>query len=105
MRTRKKVAATVENARTLLAIEREHGSFAAYLQSFGSYAERSAALRRRFRFLGELSVYYLLFLTGGDVPPFEEWERTVPGDHPRMREMIALARSEDAARTPLEDAP
>jgi 3-methyladenine DNA glycosylase Tag len=104
VRTRKKIAATVENARTLLALEREHGSFTAYLHGFGSYEERSADLRRRFRFLGELSVYYLLFLTGEDVPPFEEWERRVPGDHPRMREMVALARNEDASIIPKEDA-
>lgn len=97
VRTRKKIAATVENARTLLALERDHGSFASYLRGFGTYAERSADLRRRFHFLGELSVYYLLFLAGEDVPPFEEWERTIPGDHPRMREMVALARSEDNA--------
>jgi DNA-3-methyladenine glycosylase I len=94
VRTRKKIAATVENARMLLSLEREHGSFRAYLRTFESYAERSADLKRRFRFLGELSVYYLLFLTGEEVPPFEEWERTVPGDHPRMREMVALARSD-----------
>jgi hypothetical protein len=36
------------------------------------------------------------------VPPFEEWEQTLPGDHPRMREMVALARGEIAedARLP-----
>jgi 3-methyladenine DNA glycosylase Tag len=98
VRTRRKIAATVENARTLRLLEREYGSFAAYLRGFGTYAERSADLKRRFHFLGELSVYYLLFLVGEDVPPFEEWERTIPGDHPRMREMIALARSEDEHR-------
>jgi 3-methyladenine DNA glycosylase Tag len=80
----------------LLALERDYGSFTAYLRSFHSYGECSADLKRRFRFLGEVSVYYLLFLVGERVPPFEEWERTVPGDHPRMREMVALARSEDA---------
>jgi hypothetical protein len=42
--------------------------------------------------VGELSAYYFLFRVGERVPPFEEWEQTVPGDHPRMREMIALAR-------------
>jgi hypothetical protein len=27
------------------------------------------------------------------VPRFEDWELTVKGDHPRMREMIAHARA------------
>ena len=45
------------------------------------------------QFVGELSAYYIVFRLGGDVPRFEEWERTIPGDHPRMREMVAHARA------------
>jgi 3-methyladenine DNA glycosylase Tag len=93
MRTYKKLAATVENARTLLALDREHGGFKRYLRSFAGYPELAADLRRRFTFLGELSVYYFLFRVGEPVPRFEDWEKTIPGDHPRMREMIAHARA------------
>jgi 3-methyladenine DNA glycosylase Tag len=93
VRTRKKIVATIENARALLAIEREHGQMRDYLRSFDGYAALSADLRRRFTFLGELSAYYFLFRVGEPVPRFEEWEKTVPGDHPRMREMVELARS------------
>jgi DNA-3-methyladenine glycosylase I len=93
VRTRKKIVATIENARTMLSLAAAHGSFRAYLQSFGSYAELAADLKKRFKFLGELSAYYFLFRVGERVPHFEDWEKTVPGDHPRMREMIALARS------------
>jgi 3-methyladenine DNA glycosylase Tag len=92
VRTRKKIEATIENAKTILALERSHGGFRAYLRSFSSYEELVADLRSRFKFLGALSAYYLLFRTSEPVPRFEEWEKTVPGDHPRMREMIALAR-------------
>jgi 3-methyladenine DNA glycosylase Tag len=92
VRTGKKIYATIENARTMLALDKEHVGFANYLRSFGSYAATAADLRKRFKFLGELSAYYLLFRVGEPVPPFEQWEQTVPGDHPRMREMIALAR-------------
>jgi DNA-3-methyladenine glycosylase I len=94
VRTRKKVDATVENARTMLALDREHAGFANYLHSFGSYDALSADLKSRFKFLGEVSAYYFLFRVKEPVPPFEEWEKTVPGDHPRMREMVALARGE-----------
>lgn len=93
IRTRKKIVATVENAKTLLALDRQHGGFRKYLRSFASYAELAADLRARFHFLGDLSAYYFLFRVGETVPRFEEWERTVPGDHPRMREMVALARA------------
>lgn len=92
VRTRKKIVATIENAKTLVALDREYGGVRAYLRSFGDYAKLAADLRSRFKFLGELSVYYFLFRTGETVPPFEDWERTIPGDHPRMREMIAHAR-------------
>jgi len=78
----------------MIAIDRASGTFRLYLRSFQSYETLSAELKRRFKFLGELSVYYFLFRVGEPVPPFEQWEKTVPGDHPRMREMVALARSQ-----------
>lgn len=93
VRTYKKIEATVENAKTLLTLEREHGSFRAYLRSLPDYEARAAALQERFKFLGALSAYYVLFRTGEEVPRFENWEKTIPGDHPRMREMIAHARA------------
>jgi 3-methyladenine DNA glycosylase Tag len=92
VRTRKKIVATIENAKTMLELAKAHGDFRTYLRSFPNYDELAADLRKRFKFLGALSAYYLLFRTGEPVPRFEEWEKTVPGDHPRMREMIALAR-------------
>ncbi len=92
LRSRRKIEGTIQNARTLLALDREHGGFRCWLAAFENYDQASAALRNAFRFLGELSVYYLLFRTGHDVPPFEQWELTIEGDHPRMREMVRRAR-------------
>jgi hypothetical protein len=92
LRSRRKIEGTIRNARRLLELEGEHGGLAAWIDSFADYGEASAALRREFAFLGELSVYYLLFRTGHRVPPFEEWETTVEGDHPRMHEMVQRAR-------------
>jgi DNA-3-methyladenine glycosylase I len=93
IRTRKKIVATIENARTMLELERQPGGFRAYLRGFPTYADVASDLRARFRFLGELSAYYFLFRVGESVPRFEDWETTIPGDHPRMREMIAHARA------------
>jgi len=92
VRTYKKIVATVENARTLLELESAPGGFRAYLRSFDSYASLAKDLRKRFKFMGELSAYYFLFRVGEAVPPFEVWETSIPGDHPRMREMVMLAR-------------
>jgi len=94
VRTRKKIVATIENAKTLLELERRPGGVRGYLHSFPDYEALTADMRARFKFLGALSAYYVLFRTGEPVPRFEEWEKTVPGDHPRMREMIALAREQ-----------
>jgi hypothetical protein len=93
VRTRKKIVATIENAKTLLQLERDFGSIATYLRSFADYDALAAGLRARFAYFGPLSVYYFTFLVGESVPRFEEWEKTIAGDHPRMREMIAHARA------------
>jgi len=93
VRTRKKIVATIENAKTMLALERERGSFRGYLRAFSEYDALAADLKTRFKFVGDLSAYYFAFRVGERVPRFEEWERSIPGDHPRMREMIAHART------------
>jgi hypothetical protein len=38
-------------------------------------------------------VWYFLFRVGEPVPRFETWVQTIPGDHPRMREMVERARA------------
>ena len=93
VRTRKKILATIGNAKATLEVEREFGGIAPYFASFDAYDALAGDLRKRFAFLGALSAYYAVFRLGGDVPRFEEWERSIPGDHPRMREMIAHARA------------
>lgn len=91
---RAKIAGTIANARALQALVAEHGSVTAYAQSFAGYDALYADAKRRFAFLGDLSCYYWLFRTGCAVPPFERWMERQKADHPRMREMVELARSE-----------
>ncbi len=93
VRTRKKIVATIENAKAMLRLDREHAGFANYLQSFSTYDELATDLRAQFAYLGPLSIYYFTFLVGERVPRFELWEQTISGDHPRMRETIAHARA------------
>ncbi|MGB8521146.1 MAG: DNA-3-methyladenine glycosylase I [Candidatus Tumulicola sp.] len=94
MRTPRKVRATIANARTLLEVDREFGGIAAYLRGFSSYPELAQDFRRRFAFMGEMNVWYVLFRTGNPVPRFEPWVRGIKGEHPRMREMVELARTD-----------
>lgn len=98
VRSRRKIVGTVENAKTMLALEREYGGFAKYLRSFPDYESLRADIRRRFQYVGDLSVYYFLFRVGEPVPPYEEWAKTVEGTHPRIREMLALGGDETAKR-------
>jgi len=94
LRTPRKVRATIANAGTMLEAEREYGSFRAYLRSFDGYPALAKDIKKRFAFMGDMNVWYFLFRTGEPVPRFEPWVDTIPGDHPRMREMVGLARSE-----------
>ncbi len=98
LRMSRKVRATIANAGTLVATDREHGGFERYLRSFDSYAALAADFKKRFGFMGDMNVWYFLFRTSHPVPRFEAWVRTIPGDHPRMREMVDLARA--AGRSP-----
>jgi 3-methyladenine DNA glycosylase Tag len=95
LRSRKKIEGTIYNAKLILDLDREHKGFRNYLRSKSSYQELSADIRKRFKFVGELSAYYFLFRVNEKVPPFEEWIVNIPGDHPRMKEMIELARKTD----------
>jgi DNA-3-methyladenine glycosylase I len=93
LRMPRKVRASIANAATLVDAAREFGNVAAYLRSFDSYAALAKDLKKRFSFMGDLNVWYFLFRTGEPVPTFEAWVATIPGDHPRMREMVELARA------------
>ncbi|MBX3073145.1 DNA-3-methyladenine glycosylase I [Candidatus Obscuribacterales bacterium] len=88
MHSKKKIVATIKNARSILALDKAHGGFQNYLRSKKTYEELVADIRKRFSFLGEMSVYYFLFRVGEPVPEFEGWIKTIEGDHPRMREMV-----------------
>jgi Methyladenine glycosylase len=92
LRMRRKVLATIANAKALVEADREHHGFRNYLRSFESYEALVKDFKRRFAFMGELNVWYFLFRTGERVPPFETWVETIRGDHPRMREMVERAR-------------
>jgi methyladenine glycosylase len=93
IRSRKKVVATVENAKTLLEIEREHGSIRAWLDGFPSYAAAALEVSKRFRYLSKtFGAYYFLYIAGAEIPDFptfEEWSRRTGEVHPRMRELVA----------------
>ena len=98
LRVPKKVKATVANAGVLLSIERQFGSFHDYVTSFADYATLAKDMKKRFTGIGDMNVWYVLFRSGEAVPRFERWITSIPGEHPRMREMVELARSQGRSR-------
>lgn len=95
----RKIRATIANAAAVIEADRKYGGFANYLRSFAGYAALAADLRKRFKFMGEMNVWYFLFRVHEPVPQFEHWVKTIPGEHPRMKEMVEKAR---AAGTSME---
>jgi 3-methyladenine DNA glycosylase Tag len=88
LHSRRKIEATIKNAATFLALDKEYKGFRNYLRSLGSYEELTVDIKRRFSFVGDISAYYFLFRVGEKVPPFKQWIKTVEGDHPRIKEMV-----------------
>lgn len=88
LHSERKIRATIRNAKTLLELDRKYGRFRKYLRSHKTYRELADDLKRRFSYVGDISIYYFLFRVGEAVPPFSRWIKTVEGDHPRIREMV-----------------
>lgn len=85
IRNRKKIEATVENAETMLALDREHKGFARYLRSHGGFEDTVADLRKQFRFLGDTGCYYFLYVVGEKVPGHDQWAESRGVDPGTMR--------------------
>lgn len=73
IRNRRKIEAIVDNARQMLDLEEQHGSFRNYLRSHGGFEPTVADLRKRFKFLGEMGAFYFLYVVGEEVPSYEDW--------------------------------
>jgi 3-methyladenine DNA glycosylase Tag len=73
IRNRRKIEATVDNAETMLALAKEHGTFKKYLRSFGTYDDLQTDLVKRFKFLGPMGAYWFLYVVKEKVPGWEEW--------------------------------
>lgn len=75
IRNYKKLVAIGGNARQILALDKEHGGFQKYLRLHGSFEDTLKAMRKDFKFVGPMGVYYFLHVVGEKVPPHEEFEK------------------------------
>ena len=74
IRNQRKLAAIVSNARRMLELEDEFGSFQEYLRSQADFDSTLKMMKKDFKFMGPTGVYYILYVVGEDVPPHEEFE-------------------------------
>jgi DNA-3-methyladenine glycosylase I len=74
VRNRRKIVATIQNARVMWELSGEYGSFHAYLRSLddADYAGRRQELSDRFRNLGPTGVFVFLWCVAEDVPAWED---------------------------------
>jgi len=73
VRNEKKIRATIENAKTFLAIQKEHGSFKKFVQSFGKDEDRlQESLMERFQQLGPSSARMFLWASAYPLTPNKE---------------------------------
>ena len=76
IRNRRKLEAIVNNAQKMLELDEEYGSFQKYLRSHGDFDGTLTAIRKDFKFMGPMGIYYFLYVVGEEVPPHEEFEAT-----------------------------
>lgn len=93
----RKIRAIIANAAAIVELDRKHGGFGQYLRSFAAYAALAADFKKEFKFMGDMNVWYFLFRVHEPVPQFERWVKTIPGEHPRMKEMVEKARAAGAS--------
>jgi 3-methyladenine DNA glycosylase Tag len=85
VRNEKKIRATVENARTVLDVQKEFGSMREYIDSFGKKEKLVLEdLQRRFRFMGPSTARTFLWMAGYPLTPTKE-ERMWMKAHPEHR--------------------
>ena len=74
VRNRRKIVATVENARTMLDVIDEHGSFYAYLRTLDhlDYYSRVKVLTRPFAGLGRTSAFVFLHCVNEETPDWQD---------------------------------
>lgn len=74
IRNRRKLEAIVYNAQQILDLDEEYGSFQQYLRSQDDFDSTLKRMKKDFKFMGPTAVYYLLYVTGEEVPPHDEFE-------------------------------
>ena len=80
IRNGRKVEATIHNAAAMVAIEKEYGSFAKYLEAQRPFDSQLADMKKRFKHIGNFGVYYFLYVVGEAVPSHHDFAAKLKGE-------------------------
>ena len=76
IRNRRKIVATVHNARRLIELEEEYGGdIRNYLRAHADFYAALKDIRKQFKYMGDTGTYYWLYVLGEDVPDYGEFCR------------------------------
>jgi len=73
IRNKRKLAAITDNARKMIELDEQYDGFRNYLRSFGDFYLLMEDIRKQFKFMGPVGIYYWMWVVGEDVPPHEEF--------------------------------
>lgn len=76
IRNYRKLNAIVFNAQKMLSLDEEYDGFQNYLRSQDDFDSTLNMIRKDFKFMGPMGIYYFLYVVAEDVPPHEEFEAT-----------------------------
>jgi Methyladenine glycosylase len=79
VRNRKKIEATIHNAQTIIAIDREFNGFKHYLRGQGGFEPLLKDMKKRLKFVGAFGAYYFLYVVGEEVPAHDEFRAKIQG--------------------------
>ncbi len=74
IRNQRKLVAIRDNARRMQELDKEHGGFRNYLRAHGDFDSTLKAIRKDFKYMGPMGVFYFLYVVGEDVPDYHEFQ-------------------------------
>ena len=72
IRHRRKLEAILGNARRMIELDKEHGSFQKYLRSQPDFDSTVKYIKKQFKYMGLTGIYFFLYSVGEKVPPHEK---------------------------------
>jgi DNA-3-methyladenine glycosylase I len=75
IRNYRKLMAIVSNAKKMIELDTQHGSFKNYLRSQDNFDATIKQIKKDFKFMGPMGIYVFLYVVGEDVIAHEEFQK------------------------------